>query len=55
MPDDGPEFISLAIDHWAYINRVTLDFSGPGKPSFQSDFTECVLGAIWPGAPPAHA
>jgi putative transposase len=30
--DHGPEFISRALDHPAYINRVTLDFSGPGKP-----------------------
>lgn len=25
----GPEFISRALDHCAYINRVTLDFSTP--------------------------
>ena len=31
--DNGPEFISRALDHWAYINRVTLDFSRPGKPT----------------------
>jgi len=29
----GPEFIFRALDHWAYINRVTLDFSRPGKPT----------------------
>jgi len=30
---NAPEFISRALDHWAYINRVTLDFSRPGKPT----------------------
>ena len=25
--DNGPEIIPRALDHWAYINRVTLDFS----------------------------
>ncbi len=29
----GPEFISRALDHRAYINRVTLDFSRRGKPT----------------------
>lgn len=31
--DNGPEFISKALDRWAYENRVTLDFSRPGKPT----------------------
>jgi putative transposase len=31
--DNGPEFISRALDHWAYENGVTLDFSWPGKPT----------------------
>ena len=31
--DNGPEFISKALDHWAYINGVVLDFSRPGKPT----------------------
>jgi len=31
--DNGPELISSALDHWAYINRVTLDFSRPGNPT----------------------
>ena len=30
--DNGPEFISRAVDRWAYENGVTLDFSRPGKP-----------------------
>ena len=31
--DNGPEFISKDLDHWAYWNKVELDFSRPGKPS----------------------
>lgn len=30
--DNGTEFTSTALDHWAYWNRVRLDFSRPGKP-----------------------
>jgi putative transposase len=29
---NDPEFISRALDQWAYMNMVTLDFSRPGKP-----------------------
>jgi putative transposase len=31
--DNGPEFVSRALDQWAYLHLVTLDFSGPGKPT----------------------
>jgi putative transposase len=31
--DNGPEFISKALDAWAYRNGVTLEFSRPGKPT----------------------
>lgn len=31
--DNGPEFVSLALDHWAYWHQVQLDFSRPGKPT----------------------
>jgi putative transposase len=31
--DHGPEFTSQALDHWAYQNRVALDFTRPGKPT----------------------
>jgi len=31
--DNGPEFISQALDQWAYLNGVQLDFSRPGKPT----------------------
>ncbi len=30
--DQGTEFTSMAMDHWAYWNRVGLDFSRPGRP-----------------------
>ena len=29
--DNGSEFTSRSIDLWAYLNKVTLDFSRPGK------------------------
>jgi putative transposase len=31
--DNGPEFLSKALDLWAYQSGVTLDFSRPGKPT----------------------
>jgi len=31
--DNGAEFISKALDKWAYENKVVLDFSRPGKPT----------------------
>ena len=31
--DNGPEFTSKAMDQWAYLNGVELDFSRPGKPT----------------------
>jgi putative transposase len=31
--DNGPEFISRAVDCWAYKNGVKLEFSRPGKPT----------------------
>ncbi len=31
--DNGPEFISKALDRRAYENSVKLDFSRPGKPT----------------------
>ncbi len=30
--DPGTEFTSMAMDHWAYWNKVGLDFSRPGRP-----------------------
>lgn len=48
--DNGPEFISKALDEWAYRSGVKLDFIRPGKPvenayveSFHSRFRdECL-------------
>ena len=31
--DNGPEFISRALDAWAYFNKVKLDYSRPGTPT----------------------
>jgi putative transposase len=31
--DNGSEFISKAMDKWAYEHNVRLDFSRPGKPT----------------------
>ena len=31
--DNGTEFTSKVFDHWAYANKVRLDFSRPGKPT----------------------
>ena len=30
--DNGTEFTSTGLDHWAYWNQVQLDDSRPGKP-----------------------
>ena len=52
--DNGPEFISKALDRWAYENGVTLDFSRPGKPtdnalmlSFNGRFRNERLSTHW--------
>ena len=31
--DNGPEFAGGLLDQWAYLNKIELDFSRPGKPS----------------------
>ena len=31
--DNGSEFTSRSMDLWAYLNKVKLDFSRPGKPT----------------------
>ena len=50
----GSEFISKALDRWAYDNQVTLDFSRPGKPtdnpfieSFNGSFRDECLNVNW--------
>ncbi len=52
--DNGPEFVSRALDRWAYEHGVTLDFSRPGKPtdnayveSFNGRLREECLNANW--------
>ena len=52
--DNGPEFVSKALDRWAYENGVTLDFSRPGKPTdngfieaFNSKLRAECLNANW--------
>lgn len=43
--DNGSEFISKALDKWAYENAVTLDFSRPGTPT-DNPFTESFNGSF---------
>ena len=52
--DNGPEFVSKALDRWAYQNGVTLEFSRPGKPtdnafveSFNGRLRDECLNAHW--------
>lgn len=52
--DNGSEFISKALDQWAYENDVVLDFSRPGKPtdnpfieSFNGSFRDECLNVNW--------
>ena len=52
--DNGPEFISRALDAWAYFNNVKLDYSRPGTPtdnphieSFNGSFRDECLNMNW--------
>ena len=52
--DNGSEFISKALDKWAYDNGTQLDFSRPGKPtdnpfieSFNGSFRDECLNTNW--------
>lgn len=52
--DNGSEFVSAAMDLWAYTNGVLLDFSRRGKPtdnaaieSFNGRFREECLNVHW--------
>ena len=52
--DNGPEFTSKALDQWAYLNGVELDFIRPGKPTdnalieaFNGRFREECLNESW--------
>ncbi|MES1949746.1 ISEch12 OrfB [Salinisphaera sp. S4-8] len=51
---NGSEFISKALDKWAYEHDVQLDFSRPGKPtdnpfieSFNGSFRDECLNVHW--------
>ena len=52
--DNGPEFISRAVDQWALANGVVLHFIEPGKPtqnayieSFNGKFRDECLNQNW--------
>ena len=52
--DNGSEFTSREMDLWAYENKVTMDYSRPGKPtdnpfveSFNGSFRDECLNAHW--------
>ena len=52
--DNGPEFISMALDRYAYEYGITLDYSRPGKPtdnpfieSFNGSLRDECLNAHW--------
>lgn len=52
--DNGPEFISRALDAWAYFNQVKLDYSRPGTPtdnphieSFNGSLRDECLNTNW--------
>lgn len=52
--DNGPEFISRALDTWAAARGITLDFTRPGKPtdnghieSFNGKFRDECLSQHW--------
>jgi putative transposase len=43
--DNGPEFVSKVLDKWAYENKVTLEYSRPGKPT-DNAFVESFSGSL---------
>ena len=52
--DNGSEFISRAMDTWAYDHGIVMDFSRPGKPmdnatveSFNGSFRDECLNVNW--------
>ena len=52
--DNGPEFVGRSLDLWAYLNKVRIDFSRPGRPtdnahveSFNGRLREECLNSHW--------
>ena len=45
--DDGTEFVSTAMDLWAYTHGVMLDFSRRGKPFFNGRLHKDCLNIHW--------
>ena len=52
--DNGSEFVSKALDKWAYEQGITMDFSRPGRPtdnpfieSFNGSFRDECLNIHW--------
>ena len=50
----GPEFAGRLLEQWAYLNKVELDFSRPGKPTdnayieaFNGRLRQECLNASW--------
>ena len=43
--DNGPEFADRLLDQWAYLNKIELDFSRPGKPT-DNGFIEAFNGRL---------
>ena len=43
--DNGPEFISKALDRWAYEKKIEVEFSRPGKPT-DNAFIESFNGSL---------
>ncbi|MGI8519838.1 MAG: integrase core domain-containing protein [Actinomycetota bacterium] len=51
--DNGPEFVSKALDAWAYRNRAQREFSPPGKPS-DNTFAGSCNGHVRAGCSDRH-